>query len=267
MRELFAKVSADYRETAKYIVIASIIESYLNGDYKEAAQNVIDFEGSYWGSLPTDVRNGTERLLESLDIHVVRTGFLEEARIIDSIYEACIIGYFEENPEPGVYDFPVLNGWVEAKRTRVDDLQWALKMQDIDDARTINSHVTVTGGKLHANEFWIFADILRYIPSGFIAEEPEDIRYVLHMSDRTYTYYGTYDTGTRGYSTTVHITLTDTITGDVLFSRSYTENPPHQITTQGIPESVQANITFQAEAVAEDMKLLMSTLFPILNVE
>jgi len=64
-----------------------------------------------------------------------------------------------------------------------------------------------------------------YIPPFFIANKPENARYVL-FQDISYKYYGKYDNGTVGYSTTAHMVLKDNQTGEWLAEETHSYDPP-----------------------------------------
>jgi hypothetical protein len=88
----------------------------------------------------------------------------------------------------------------------------------------------VTGGAPR-NTSW-YQKILRAVPPFFLAEKPQEIRYVLNFSE-SYSKYGTYTDGTAGYSISTQVTIKDTSDGSILFSKTYTELPPENTTLLG----------------------------------
>jgi len=106
--------------------------------------------------------------------------------------------------------------------------------------RTDTSALTnVTGSCIYVNDSWaeygtynLANRIIDDVPLFFLADSPGKVRYVINFKGYS-TYYGTYTDGTYGYETTVIITIKDTVTGKILFSKSYTAYPPHWTTQWG----------------------------------
>jgi len=93
------------------------------------------------------------------------------------------------------------------------------------------SPVTITGSGIYIVDNMTKSD--SYTNRGFsidpfcYADTPETVRYILSLWDE-YRYYGTYNNGTKGYTTVLFVTLTDVYDGEVLFARLYSAHPPSE---------------------------------------
>lgn len=68
--------------------------------------------------------------------------------------------------------------------------------------------------------------ILQDVPIFFIAEKPENARYIV-VIDASYSRYGKYTDGSSGYTTSAKVSINDALTGKRLLSKTYKERPPY----------------------------------------
>ena len=66
------------------------------------------------------------------------------------------------------------------------------------------------------------------IPVFFIADSLEKVRYLMNFTVSS-KYYGIYDDDTLGFETTLTVIIKDTVTGEILFIKSYTAVPPRDV--------------------------------------
>jgi hypothetical protein len=95
------------------------------------------------------------------------------------------------------------------------------------------------------------------------ASKPEEARYLINFSGTT-SHYSTYyydgtDRVTKAYKVNVTLYLKDCKTGDILFTQSFSANPPHSISVYSIPAAYYAYVSWD-ESFDEFIPLLLSTL-------
>ena len=98
-----------------------------------------------------------------------------------------------------------------------------------------------------------------YIPPFYLAEHPEEVRYVLNLSE-SHTYYGTYNNGSIGYSTETLVTIKDTKTGELLFSTYYSQEP---LNSFEVPET--ATISTEIYGSSDFRKEIEDDILPVLE--
>jgi hypothetical protein len=97
------------------------------------------------------------------------------------------------------------------------------------------SPVEVTGVGIYINDrlnLYYVKDlterIIAELPVFFLADCPEKVRYIINFPGSS-EYFGTYDDGTLGYETTITVTIKDTVSGQLAFSKAYAAYPPHEV--------------------------------------
>ncbi|MCL2815798.1 MAG: hypothetical protein FWD23_14480, partial [Oscillospiraceae bacterium] len=107
------------------------------------------------------------------------------------------------------------------------------------------SPVEITGLGIYINDrlnLYYVKDLIDKLtgdlPAFFFADSPEKVRYTVNFPGSS-KYFGTYDDGTLGYETTISVAVKDTVSGEVIFSKSYTAYPESEVY---FPESKKQDV-------------------------
>ena len=117
------------------------------------------------------------------------------------------------------------------KSRRIQSMRTAVEGWDLSDFLADNS-VADAPPSITGNGVWVIgfkrdSDILYgLIPLFFIADKPENARYLVYCAGRTVDYYGTYGGGTKGYSETLELVIVNRVSGQTVFQKTYTADPP-----------------------------------------
>lgn len=123
----------------------------------------------------------------------------------------------------------------------------AKRLKDINEAidGAGTSAAEVTGLGIYINDrlnlYYVkdlIAKITEDLPVFFLADCLEKVRYTLDFPGSA-KYFGTYDDGTLGYETTISVALRDAVSGEVIFSESYTAYPDAEVY---FPESQKKDV-------------------------
>jgi|GEM_PF-2255606 len=104
--------------------------------------------------------------------------------------------------------------------------------------------VTTTGTGIYINESFnkygvdiLSQKIIEDMPIFFLSDSPENIRYIVNFTGyaEIYGIYGVNGTadGTFAYKTTTTVTIKDIVTSQIVFTKSYTAEPPTETTQSG----------------------------------
>ena len=101
-------------------------------------------------------------------------------------------------------------------------------------------------------------------PRFFFADQAENKRYHLCFA-KTYVYYGTYTDNFKSYTCTTTVTITDVVTGKLLFTGSYTTYP---LSAKWSGSDYYAPFGIdEMSAFANDVTPLLNDLFGIQNTQ
>jgi len=111
---------------------------------------------------------------------------------------------------------------------RIDSMKAIVEGWNIYDFFQSNDPSTGASATITGNGLWFLNnDSFMYLfPVFFIADKPENARYLLYHASSTTSFYGNYTDGKSGYSETAEIVLEDRVTGEIIFQEVYTANPP-----------------------------------------
>lgn len=159
-----------------------------------------------------------------------------------------------------------IDEWRDRRRKEVEKLIQEQHLWAYIRADSSISPVAVTGIGLYISNIvepkWIL-NIYRWMPESqlfLFADRPENARYSL-MTITSHSLYGTYDNGTKGYSTTVEVLIKDVSTGGMLFRNSYTADPPH--TAPRTNTDTYAEYDFSR--ALEDTFSVLEQLYPVIG--
>jgi len=192
---------------------------------------------NYWAE-QVDQGNNPKNLTENpMDIEAIEN---------DSGDSPSAIGYYLTNDE---YK-DVYSDW---RWRRISSMQSAVMGWTYDDYFSNSGTGSVSA--ITGNGVWIVGDfgknstfILENLPLFFIADKPENARYLVYCSDRSYKANGTYFDGATGYSDTATISIIDRVTSTTIFSNTYTSNPGNFKQGSGdVYASVELDHTVQKE--------------------
>ena len=189
--------------------------------------------------------------------------------IIYGLYNDCVNYYYEE-------EFAVSNNLSKVLQYKpelyfIGCQDWALERNNNLKQKLINRNLHSTyimtarstaainvlsdkwyveNEKLQDTSFLM--GVFSAIPPYYIAEEPEQIRYVL-IYRFDYEYYGAYNNGTKGYSAITTLMLKDAVTGEILVNQSNKTNPPSRVQSFNVSNDTYATFHgFDLENVLAD---------------
>ena len=176
--------------------------------------------------------------------------FIHKNDLDESAYEECLYLYYDQQFQLGNKDLSKLSLMpLDDKIKSAYENEWRIKRRNSlwktinndDDLNiyyyktdTSKNIIDVTGTGIYLNigmakygAELLAGKIFKDVPVFFLADSPEKVRYIVNF-DCTAKFYAPYDDGTLGYQTTSTIIIKDTITGQILFSKSYSVDPPYQ---------------------------------------
>lgn len=233
-----------YEDTGLYIESISAVNDLMSGKWLEAAEKF-----TLLNNRRDEITSGYNSLMHPLtQMMIDNFGALPGISINEfhGLSDLCILFYYEENMQLGnditqLAEYPYDPSSITFENVicdrRIQRLKASLREQGLyeyfSSGGAFISPVDVTG-----NGIYIIIDptqIMHHISRIYLehekiapwclADKPEEVRFVLAVID-TFSYFGTYDNGTKGYSTETHVTLTDVVTGEYLFNNYYRADPP-----------------------------------------
>ncbi|MDR1663575.1 MAG: soluble NSF attachment family protein [Clostridiales bacterium] len=246
----------EYEDAGLFAGSIRALNYYENENWLSAAR-IYDDLMRKTAETPREISDVWEKM--SVQIETIETGGGEAAPLslgdlFSRLYFESLFRYYEENIRLGndIFTLPEYPyawpdddggfGWLNYGGWRVREAASGIQERELaeyyksTDASV--SPVGLTGEKLFVvtgnaprNTSW-YHKILRAVPPFFLAEKPEEIRYVLNFSE-SYAKYGTYTDGAAGYIVSTQVTLKDTSDGSILFSKTYDELPPEKTTLIG----------------------------------
>ena len=170
------------------------------------------------------------------------SGYFDSAKL----YEHCIYLYYDAQFQAGNRDLSSLP-LLPLTDTESDDAWRKMRLASIKAAMAAAEEepVPATGFGIYIDDslnLYYVKDLVERmtaeLPVFFLADCPEKVRYTVSFPGSS-KYYGTYDDGTAGYETTITVTIRDNVSGESLFSRSYTAYPPNEVY---YPESSKSDV-------------------------
>ena len=265
----------DYKESAalsllcgKYISYNSAVAAFERGETDFAYEKFVEL-GDFIDSIPYTLyieakkEAGAQNYGEAAELYLRIRDYFDSAEL----YEECIYLYYDGQFQLGNRDLstlpllPLTGGENEAWRTkRLEGINKAIDNSEelrnfvaqIDPETTL---VGVTGVGIYINDRMnsyyvkdLTDKIIADLPVFFLADSPGKLSYVVNFPGSS-EYFGTYDDGTLGYETTITMTIKDTVSGEVVFSKNYTAYPPHEVY---YPESQKRDVYAVYDFFEED---------------
>ena len=233
-----------YEDTKLYIDSISAIDDLVSENWLEAAEKfgLLHIQKDEFAYNHNSLMNPLAQEVRD------RFGIQYELQTTQfyGLQDVCILLYYEEqmrlqNDITQLSEYPYDPSKFAFQSTlcdrRIQKLKASIDEQGLreyyNNSNNSVSPVNVTGNGLYTyfnspqNMHHIAKTYMEHqkIAPWCLADSPEDVRYVLTVID-TYSYFGTYDNGTKGYSTSTQLTLRDTFTGEYLFYQAYRSDPP-----------------------------------------
>lgn len=294
-------------QVAHYRAASSAFANFTNGNYDTAAQDILFFSEIVSYDYPDEFANDSRsafRYIEDTPDYLSYQGASRphvEPHFHDFYYN-CIVAYFNRVIErgdrlAGLSSFPAQSGsrlnsnWDKFYLERVAEVEAKIEQLGIWDyyIKTDNttSPVDVTGVGLYVavsdasgrhrgdpdfsrSPGSPIYELMNVIPASYLARAPEEIRYIVAVTDVSHTFYGTYRSGgtsISGFSTNALVTVKDTVTGTILYSGRISGNPPYTTTSTN---DVYASVSFSNPRSDDtfrmsDMMSVLSRVFPMLS--
>jgi len=244
--QMFESVNNEVKETWSNSSIKSVAEVLLKDRLLLPVYNAFDI----------GIRDKPDKIfkfvnannLNDIKIYDEKTG----NKFLQNIFKECCYRYYEEQsnkgidisklqkypykPEKKISDVPPETG--KLYDNRIQKLEASIKEKGLTDyyskADRSISPVKVTGKGIYINvEDDMGKDEIKYkIPPCYIADSPESVRYV-YCHYTTSSYYGRYTDGTSGYTRYYHFVLKNAASGQILFEKSFSFNPPYSTSQRG----------------------------------
>jgi len=209
---------------------------------------------------------------------------VEELNLYGCLYYESLFRYYEEQTQLG-YDITKLSEYpyksVSAKaidflkilyKRRIDKLNERIEERKLEEFYTrtdasispvkvigIGIYINITKAKKTGERC---RDIVRYFPPSYLADTPENVRYVLLFTEK-YSYFGTYTDGTKGYVITIRVTLKNVATGKIIYTNQFTENPPDSAYIPLNPEDIYGGNNRWFSNFVDDISPTLKNIFAL----